>query len=358
MRRFPLLNILLLIPIGLLVGCQFGAGSDESNNQTETGSGRYLYVASGGISAATGCYGGGVATSGASAANTVVRYDVLTGAFDRVVADYSLAGDIPVSIVNYDSKNILVMVENTGGRRVDLVNKSTGARSGFLQNGTALNGVLRSMVALSDNSLLISKSTAIEKLATPSFRFTVSGNPYVNAPGGSCATSTTLISSVAELPNGKILFAHAAASPNNRIGIISQLGYATTADCLASVAAPATTALPTSLLVHTSGKLLVTFGSTTATSNFIYAYDVDATANTITGATAAYPTNTVVNGPTAMTEDRTTAAVFVANGTSTFNTIEKFTFNASTKLLTRQGSVPFIPGGVFTRCVTGMLVAE
>jgi len=280
---------------------------------------RYLYVASGRVSGATGCYGGGVTTSGASAANTIVRYNLSSGTFDKVIVDYSLSNDIPISIKEYNSKYLLVLVENTGGRRVDLVEKSTGSRSSFFVNGTALSGVVRDFKILSDNTLLISKSTAVEKVATPNVRLTVSGAPYINAPGGACATSTTLITSVAELPGGKLLFAHSAVSPNNKIGMVSQLGYSVVGDCLTTQVAPVATSLPTSMLVHSTGPLLVSYGSTTATSNAIYAYDVDETANTISNATSAYSTNTVINGPSAMTEDTKTGDVYIANATSSYN---------------------------------------
>jgi hypothetical protein len=311
---------------------------------------KLLYVASG------TCYAGGVTTSTGS--STIAAFDVTDGRLERVVVDYNTLspGDTPIGITEYDANRILVLVENASGRRIDLVNKNGSAIVTYLVNATAMGSAVRSITKLSDNSLLISKSSAIEKFSSGKARVTQGANPYVNAPGLGCATSTTLISSVASLPNGKIVFAHAAATPNNKLGMISASGYATTADCLTSQAAPATTALPTALLYHSSGKLLAAFGSTTSASNSVQAYDVDQTANTISSATTAFFDAAVINGPSAIAEDPRTGDVFVANGNSAFNSIEKFAFAPTTKALSRQAGPPFLGTQIYTRCVTDMKV--
>jgi hypothetical protein len=202
----------------------------------------------------------------------------------------------------------------------------------------------------------VSKSNSIEKFSVAKARVLQGASPYVNAPGLGCATSTTLISSVTTLPNGKILFAHSAATPNNKLALISSTGYATTADCLTSQAAPNTTAMPSALLFHSSGKLLAAYGSSTASSNFVYAYDVDMIANTISNPTAAFNDASTVNGPSAIAEDPTTGEVYVANGNQNFNTIEKFTFDPTTKLLSRVPGQPFLGSQIYTRCVSDMKV--
>ena len=347
-----------ILAIAFLTAC----ASSESEHLAETPSAappaspapaatrKSLYVASG------SCYAGGVTTSTGS--GTVVTFDPANGALEKVLVDYNSfsPGDMPVGIAEYDADHILVLIENTAGRRLDLIRKDGSGGSTFLTNGTALNGVLRTLLKLADGSYLVSKSTAVEKFAPSKARVTQGANPYVSAPGGTCATSTTLVSSIQQLGNGKLLYTHAAASPNNKLGLISATGYAAAADCLASQASPTTTALPSASLYHSSGKLLVAFGSTTLASNFIYAYDVNETTNAITGATPAWTDNAFVNGPSAMTEDRDTGTVYVANGNAAFNSIEAFGFDPATKLLSKSSPLPFTPVSVYTRCVTAMKV--
>ncbi len=305
-----------------------------------------LFVVSG------SCYGGGVTLSTAS--NTIVALDIETGSFHHTVFDYGLLSpsDSPIAIEEYDADNLLVLIENTSGRRVDLVRKDGSSAQTYLANTTALSAVMRTMKRAVDGTLLVSKSSAIEKFGTNKARVTSGANPWVNAPAGSCATSTTLISGVDTFTNGKIVYTHAAATPNNRIGLISATGYAAAGDCLAGTAGPSTTALPTAVVVHPTGKTLVAYGSTTTASNYIYSYDIDASANTIGGATAAYTDVSVVNGPSAMAVDPDTGHIFVANAVNTFNTIEEFTLTAG--VLNRARSTPFAGPTIYTRCVSSM----
>ncbi len=277
-----------------------------------------------------------------------------------MVVDYNSVspGDSPASFVEYDANSILVLVENASGKRIDLVRKDGSALSTYLLNSSALTGIMRKLLRLPDGSLLVSKSTAIEKFSPTKARVTVASMPYVNSPGGSCANSASLITGLATWPDGKILFTHAASSPNNKIGVISASGYSSTADCVATQAPPTSLALPTSPLMHSSGKLLVAYASTTPSANTIHAYDVNASINSISNATVAYTDPVIVFGPTAIAEDTATGAVFVANGGSSFNSIEKFSFNSSTRLLTRTSSTPFIGPQVYTRCVTDMKVMD
>lgn len=348
-------QIRLWISLAILYGL-FGCGGTSSapfNDAVLAGgpASRYLYVASG------ACYAGGVTTS-TGPANTIVRYNLADGSLDEVLIDYNnlALGDTPVSLAEYDSNNILVLVENAAGRRVDMVRKDGSGFSTYLINSTALNGVLRDMVLLNSLSLLISKSTAIEKFNSAKSRVQQGANPFVNAPAGSCATSTTLISSVTAHSSGKIVYTHAAATPNNRIGVISSTGYAAASDCLSGLAGPTTTALPTSTRFHPSGKLLVAYGSTTASSNFVYSYDFNGTTGAITNPVAVFNDNSIVNGPSAMEIDSVAGDVYVANATSTFNTIEKFNFVSNA--LTRASVAPFIAPSVYTRCISSMRVMQ
>ena len=332
-----------------IAGCN--PSSSDSLNSTLNGSSgtSVLYVSSG------SCYGGGVTTLTGSA--TVVAYN-LDGSYNHMVVDYNALspGDSPVGITEYDAYNLLIVVENTSGRRIDLVKKNGSGVSSYLFNSTALSAVLRSIVKLADTSLLVSKTSAIERFSSGKSRVTQSGNPYVNAPAGSCSTSTTMINGITASSTGKIIYTHAAATPNNRIGVIAAAGYAAAADCLSATTAPTTLAMPTDPLLHSSGKILVAYGSTTNASNFIYAYDYTDSTGVLSNATAAYTDSSIINGPSAMAEDTSTGNIYVSSATSTFNTIEKFTFNPTTKLLTRVGTLPFIAPQVFSRCVSDMKV--
>jgi hypothetical protein len=337
------------IIIVYLVSCAEST-SDPFNERVFGDKFRRLYVATG------ACYAGGVATS-PGPSNLIAKLDVESGAVVQTVVDYNEfnPGDSPIAIEEYDSERLLVLVENAAGRRIDLVNKNNGEVTLYLANATALSAVTRAMVMLPDFGLLVSKSTSVEKFNSAKSRVTQGANPYINAPAGACATSTALISSIVTFPNGKIMFAHAAAG-QARIGLISQSGYAAAGDCLVAQAAPIATAFPTRIINHSSGHTLVSYGSTTAASNLIYSYSVDSVSNTIGGATAAWTDFSIVNGPSAMVEDPMTGDVYIASGNSTFNTIERFNYNPGTRQLTRAGTTVFKAPSVFSRCVTDMKV--
>lgn len=359
-------TILIVLTLQLLSGCGETSESFTDHSQaTETDPipdavaeptptpSRTLLVSSG------ACYAGGVTTSGGS--NLIAAFDATTGEFKRVLVDYNTfsPGDSPMGIVDFSADKILVLVENTGGRRIDIVNKDGTGLSTYLTNGTALNAIVRRIDKHTDNSLVIAKVTAIEKFNYGKGRYTQGATtPFINTPGSSCGTAASAMTGLAVMPNGKIIYTHAATSPNNKIAIISAQGYITTADCLASQAAPATTALPTAALLHSSGKLLVSYGSTTAPSNSIYSYTINPTTNAFSNATASINNPGIINGPSAMTEDTTTGHVFVANGNTTFNNVEKFALDSTTQALTRVSDGSFLPSQIYTRCVTDLKVID
>ncbi len=269
-------------------------------------------------------------------------------------------------MTNFDSSNLYVGIENSSARRIERVNKNGAGRNTVITNTTALNQTLRAIYKTSDSGLLVAKSGtapngAVEKFNYSGQRLTVGANAFIQTPVGAtslCATSTSMMTALSELSNGYVLFAHAVATTGNRIGMISSEGYAANANCITGVGGPIATALPTSLLMHSSGKLLASYASTTATSNYIYAYDVDSSLGTISNATQAYYNISIAYGISAIAEDTSTRYVYVANAASTFNTIEKFSFNSTTKTLTRIGSSPFIIAGVYNKCISGMVVAD
>lgn len=314
---------------------------------------RYLYVATG------KCYVGNLVSETPS--NTIVKLDLESGSLNSIIMDYNITsqGDSPVALVDLDKDYILALVENTtGGRRIDKISKVfQNNYQSYITNSTAISAVARDMVTTRDGGLLVSKSSAIEKFNSAKAR--VGTTPYINSPGGSCASSTSLISKVLQIPNGKIIYAHASATAN-KIGVIAETGYSITSDCLSSVAAPAATAYPTSMVYIPSSKhLLVSYASTTLTSNGIYAYEVDENLGTLSAPVLAYQNNSLLWGISNMTYDEKAGVVFVAIGsTSLANAIEKFTYDATSKSLSRVGTVPYYPISIFNKCITSMFVGE
>ncbi len=354
-RYFRASRILMSVGMGIslvfmtaLTSCKKAQNALNAASTANTDS-RFLYVASG------ACYGGGVTTS--SGAGTIVRYNLATDA-KEIVTDYTTVGlDLPVGVADWDSDNLLVAVEIAGARRLEIVNKRGLGRYTIQSNATALSSQLRSVTRLADGGFLVSKTASVERFNSTGGRSALA--PYINTPAGTCATSTTLISATAELGNGKLVFAHAAATPNNKFGIISASGYSAASDCLAAQAAPITTALPSAMVyLPDLQQLLVGYGSGTAGSNQVWSYAINESTAAITGATAAYTNFNVVNGPSAMAYDQTTGRIYIANSLGTLNTIEKFSYDSSSKMLTRVGTTPFIPPSISTRCISGMSVGN
>ncbi len=345
---------LSLITFFLLITAAPGCGKLQNGfiNMSQSGE-RFLYVASG------TCYAGGVV--GTAGTGLISRYSLEDGKLESEVINYGTVSpsDMPVGLARYDADRLLVGIENANGRRLDLLNVRTGAIEPFYVNATVLATQLRALTSLPSGGYLVARSTMIEKFSSFKTRVLTPNNlAFVNAPAGACATSTTAMVGATEVSGGKVLYIHAGVSPNNKIGMTSASGYSSAADCLTTQAAPATTALPTSIITHSSGKVLVSYGSTTGPSNSIHAYDVDANANTISGATASYANSSVVLGPSAMVENTTDQSVYVANAAAGAESIEKFTFDSSSKTLTRVGGSPFISTSLNIRCVSGMAVSE
>jgi hypothetical protein len=339
--------------------------SSDEDSDTPAAQGDFIYVASG------ACYAGGATTL--AGVQTITRFSLSSGLYERTVADYfRLSGvttEMPNAIAGYSDTKLIVGVE-TGAttRRLDLVDTAGNAVQTYLSNATAFNQVLRHVFMMTDGSVLVSKGAtppagttgAIEKFNSAKARITQGANPLVNNPltngGATCTGSNVTVAASISLPtSGKILLAHAGTGAS-RLAMISATGYATTADCLATIAAPVATAMPTAMVRHPSGDILVAYGSATTASNYIYSYKVNETTNVINSATLAYFDPSIVMGVSAMSVDPDTGDVFVANGASTFNSIEKFTYSSTTQTLTRVGTAPHISPSVFTRCVSGLHV--
>lgn len=345
---------------------------------------RHLYVAAG------LCYSGAGNTTftNVTATNSVYRIDLATGLKDIELADYNSSpsqfGDTPVGLANIDSNNLYILVENTttaGARRIEKIEKKANAsRTLFSNNTTALSAVLRDMHGLANGDLLISKSSAVEKITANNSRITKGANPYINAPAAPCATSTTLMSKILTLNNGFIAFSHAAAA-QNRIGFVKAEGYATGGDCTPAVAAPNANSYPVALTYDSATTTLIVAYSgnaTTADINSIYAYTLAETPTSVTVSATnkiydanAYGTDHsyLLYGISAITYDSTDKKLYVATAINTSTTIanysiEKLSFD-STKLgtdnknvLTKDTTPSFYPYGSDTKCISDMIISD
>ncbi len=333
-----------------LVGCKAPGAVPESDSSSSaaTTSSKYIYVSSGTTYA-------GLGTTMATPTNTIVRYKE-NGAFDSVVMDYTnFPGDSPVSMVDYDDNYLLVLVENAASRRIDKVAKNGSIFSTFIANSTALSAQLRSIFSSSDGGWLVSKGTAIEKFSSNKSRVLSGANPYINAPAGTCGTATTLLSRTLQGPSGTIVFLHAAASPNNKIGLIKQTGYTVVGDCLGGVSGATANHMPTAGIILSSGRLLVSYSNTTGPVNEVYTYPITSTA--ISAGTSAYNNPSVLSGVTAFAE-LPDGKILVATGASTFNTVEQFTYDTAAHTLARVGSTAYIPASAYTKSISSILIAN
>jgi hypothetical protein len=333
----------------------FGGACEKKVDALTSNVDRYLYIQSGGCFAPTGL-------AASSASKTVSRINLNTGNLDRTIIDYTgNLTDTPVAIAPYDNDNLYVLVENSGGRRIEIVNKNSATASTFLINGTALNSVVRTLTLGTDGSFLVSKSNGIERFASSKSRLPNSSTTFVSAPAGTCATTTNAITATAFTNAGDILYAHSfsSASTNNRVGITTG-SSAAASTCYNGYASPTTTAFPTAMAyIGAANHLLVAYSSSTVAQNYVWEYDVNDSAHTLSTGAVAYQNAAVLNGLTAMAYDSTTGLVYVANGTTALsNTIEKFTYDPTTKLLTRVGTVAFSLPTVNHNCINSMFVGN
>lgn len=340
----------LLMAAATLVAC--------AKEEEETGN--FLYAVSG------NCTVGGLTAQ--SPARTITRFRLDNGSIDRTIVDYnSSVGDTPAAAMNLNSDEMIVLVENTGGRRLEKVKKATGERSLLTTYATGTwNSVVKDLVSLADGGYLIARTAAVERYSSSHGRVPITGTTaWINAPGGACATSTTGVVRAGVLANGKLLFMNSAAN-QNRFGIISATGYASAADCLAAQASPnISTQFPSSLLYLPDeggegvGHLLVSYTSSTAGQNMIGSYTIDENSNTIGSMVTAFTNTAVLYGASAMTQDPETKKIYVANGATVFsNTIESFSYEASTQILTRNENIPFATETINSRCISSMFIAD
>lgn len=369
-----------MIASALLLSSCLQPGGDGSS--TTITSGRYLYVAAG------ACYSGNGNTTptSSSSSNLVYRINLADGGRDSIIADYSSSpsntGDSPVGVA-VSGSDLLVLVENattTSLRRIDRVAKeANGARSTYSGNTTALSGVLRKLVKLSDDWLLVSKSTDVEKMKDGSNRVTVGGNPFIRlaTTASNCITATSLIPDMLVLPSGLVVVLHAAAGKTG-FGVVSGSGYAISADCKNNVfqSSPSASGYPTAAVYDSvNSKLLVAYAGSTTTDdvNAIYSYDLDSTTGAISNPNEIYDSasfgstwNYQLFGISAMTLDSTTNSLYVSTSKDSSSTsqfkIEKLTYSPSNigitnaNVLTRDST--FKDYAYDTKCISQMVIGN
>lgn len=373
------------------ISCQKKPVSNETTTEpttpaTNPAPTKYLYVATG------LCYSGnGITTfTAATASNLVLKINTTTGNRDSIIADYNAApasgGDTPVSVVDWDTDNLLVLVGNGASGRIETLPKTGGTRANFgLSPGpaTTLASTVRGMVKTSDGGLLILRTGIIERVSSSGLRM---GSPWVNnVLQATCGTSNTLFTSVATSAtnSNRIIATHAATSQNRTVSLAAN-GANNTSGCAAAQAAPVVsagnTAFPVSTVFdHASGKLLVAYGSNntaSAEANSIYAYDFNETTGAISNGQKIYDAfqfpgtyNYLLYGISAMTLDAEANTLYIATTISNAATavnyaIEKFSYDSSkigtanSSVLTRVGSTPFYNYGVDTKCISSMVVGN
>ena len=402
---------LILTPLLIFSGCQKSA--DELIAAADS---KILYISTGSCNS-----GQGITTYTTTATRTVERFLSSNGVNLGYLLDYNIFGLFttathPRTLVDNGS-HIFVLNEHATAseRRIIKVPKTDPLSfTNYFANATALSGVLNGLFMDSEGSLIVGKTTAIEKVGANQTRVLAGAQPWVNAPAGTCATSTTGLSSVLTLPPvsagvaGKIIYSHQGATAAlNRIGLISGTGYFTAADCLNGVQISAVThtkaanlavntvafnaagTSPTSMLLipfvsgSVTAKLIVSYSngqtsnSAAGTYNLnhgIVSWDVSetsSTAGTLSNPVVLYDNPTYIFGVSAMAYDSSTQSLFVATAgdpgviNQTTNNygynVEKFSVDftraQSTGLeLTRQANnnLPFIRGGANTKCISSM----
>lgn len=361
----------------------------EEDNGSSVGSSAnpYLYIASGACNT-----GFGLTTYAATtASNVVVRINSSTGQYEGRIADFSTVADAPatpVSIADYDDQYFLALVEHASLRRVEVIKKSlAGDRSTFYNNVSAtapiglLTGVGKSLLKVADG-FLVSKTSAIEKMNVAKARLTGTGTiSWVANPGGVCSAATTNINSMTTYPTTgntsgyNIVYTHSSNASNattNRIGVINgDTGWNGTTGCVSNQSTVAAGATPVASVYMSDVKRLVVAyaGTNVALQNSLYTYAVDeaATTNVISDATKGFEDPNVLFGVSAMTYDPLNKYLYVASGstiTNNFTTgntvykVEKFSYNSTTKLFTRVGSMPLYAGNIETRCISSMFLSN
>lgn len=419
-ERFILNTFLFMTAVVFSVGCAKKKEEAEQEIQVVAAT-KYLYFATGQCNS-----GAGITTfSGMNSSRMVSKVDlgkspsVPTTVLDLSMAYQggSFAPETGVQSLIDNDESILMLTENavnTGDRKIFSIPKLSPYNTNvFASDALALTStaahITRSMLRDNDGTLLFSKSIAVEKIGTNSLRVPMGANPWVNAPAGTCATSTTFMSALTVLPaynganTGKLIFAHqGTTAAANRLGIISNDGYSIAGNCLngyqisavahtnaPNVSGPLTFSTagpsPTAMVYiatpggPTTGKLLVAYSASVATelnnsTNLNYAIvmwnvnETSASAAALSNPVVLYRDFADIFGISAMAYDADSNSLYVATasqpGTANQTTsgygykIEKFTLNLTTPLLSivRVNNKSFLERSSATKCISSMMI--
>lgn len=337
--------------------------------EEETTSDKSLYVASGTCLSGTG-------NTVPTASNIVYKVNLSNGTTGEIVADYNAvgngvqSGDTPVGLSDIDDNGFYIMLENTNGsgRRLEKVAKTTDHSRNTFLNYNYTSTVGRTFARASDGSLIIAKTSMIEKYSNTGARQTATGNSWLNTAlaaftSSSCAGSPYAISSVVVSPTGRPIYTNYSATA--KISSFKATGFAATSDCTSSLATSLSTAWPTSsVYLPAHNQILVTYaGVNTAANNYVAVYDYNDSTGVISNEGVAFKDPTILYGPSAITYDADTETVYVSTSNSnttpiTNYNIEKFTYDYSTRTLTRVGSAPFATGWAGSKCISAMFVGK
>lgn len=366
-------KLMIVLALGVIATMATFSCSKNSNDNAAVAE-RYLYISSGQCNS-----GQGITSFSSTNSSRVVSKVGLSSKGSSIVFDLNAAytggflnQETGAQSIIDNGTSLLMLTENAtssgiGDRKIWQIPKSSPFNTAFYaqdtqaftSGGVGNPDITRAMAKDADDTILFSKSTAIEKIGTNVVRIPQSGpNPWISAPAAPCAAATTFITAVAIMPpftgtgNGKVIFAHqGVAAASNMIGIISRNGSppAGVGACLGGQtilsSSPMTLdtglaagtkktidpagASPTAMVYiptpsgPTAGKLLVALSpagaaldNSTNLNNGIVMYNVtettDTTASISPAATVLYESGSVAFGISAMTYDSTTGSLYVA----------------------------------------------
>jgi hypothetical protein len=403
-----------------LAGCP--KKSEEASSATTE---KYLYISSGTTNSGFGVTTFAAQTSGRKVSKLGITSKSLSTVIDLTLpfqGGPSFGIDTGAQSLIDKGTYLLMLTENAvagSDRKVYKIPKSSPYNTEiYSQDPLALTtvaaNITRTMQEDVDGTLILSRTTAVEKIGTNSVRIPIGGNAWMNAPAAPCATSIAGISAAVVMPpfgtatSGKIIYAHMGATTAlNRLGVISATGYLVAADCLVGIdlstvghtpasnipASPAVAFLAASSTSPTAmvfipnatgggGKLIVGYGPSTA-ANAILNNSVNLHSALVmwtvneTATTASLVTPVVLNrdnaatwGISALAYDSSDSSLYVATAgqpgvasqivAGYGYKIEKFTIDtaAQTASLVRVDNLPFLVGTSATRGITSMAIGS
>lgn len=358
-------NKIFLLVIFSLSCCACQQVTEESLISLTNTNDKILYVSTG------ACYSGqGVTTySSSTAARTIERFLVATGASQGPIFDYSsVLSGMPalMSPAKISDAGLYLYVLNEGGtgqRNLIRLPKANpyNYTTIIANNSTAFTSTLLSFTVDDEGSYLISKGTSIEKFNSTASRLTASGAAWINAPGGNCAAATTSMTAVLTLPAssgvaGHVIFSHqGTTSGTNRLGIIyGGTGYINTSNCLSGVNISAVTHTKASNLssgtiafvttgTSPSSMILVPYSSGTVKAKLIVSYSNSQTYNAVSGTVTTLNHGIVawdVSQPSASTASLSNPIVLVEDYTKVFAVSAMAYDQSDNSLYIAVGGVP------------------